>query len=156
LPVQTPQRSYLSDVIRIAVGIVALIVLGAGLYILFTGDPVGGSLVTAVGVGLAAMDLILGGVKQRRERRRPVLNDEVLDESRTFVDAFRRAQAAGVAVDVRLTNGEKLLKGVHDVKEREGIVSLYAPMTLDDRTTMREIRLDRIVSVSVTDVRWQS
>ena len=142
--------------IRIAVGIEALIALGAGLYLLFTGEPVGGSLVTAVGVGLAAMDLILAGVKQRRERPRPVLNEGVPSESRAFGDAFRRAQATGVAVDVRLTNGEKLLKGVHDVKEREGIVSLYAPETLDDRTTTREIRLDSIVSVSVTDVRWHS
>lgn len=71
-----------------------------------------------------------------------------------FLNDLRYAQTTRVAVEVHLISGERLLKGVHDVNEEEGFVSLYDPQHLGDDTTTRKIALDLIGSVTVTDVRW--
>jgi hypothetical protein len=142
-------RAYPAAVIRVGFGILALTVTGVGVYLLAIGQPVGGFILTAVGAIVGALDLIAGGITQRRASSRPNLAHE-----RRFVDAFREAQATGVAAEVHLANGEKLLKGVHEVNEQGGFVSLYSPTTLGDRKTTREIPLEKFVSVSVTEARW--
>jgi hypothetical protein len=145
--------------IRIVVGVVALIALGVGVYLLVIGESVGGIILTGVGVALGALEWIAAGIVGRRQQQGPAKDvqpqtEKARHEAR-FVNAFRQAQAAGVAVEVHLTTGERLLKGVHDMDEEQGFVSLDSPTTFGDRTTTREIPLDRIVSVSVTDVRWR-
>lgn len=72
-----------------------------------------------------------------------------------FVNDLRYAHITGVAVEVHLVTGEKLLKGVHDVREDEGFVSLFDPQHLGDGTTTRKLALDMIGSITVTDVRWR-
>ena len=72
-----------------------------------------------------------------------------------FVNDFKYAETTGVAVEISLLNGEKLLKGVHEVYEDEGFVSLYDPQVMGDDTTTRKVPLDLIVSVAVTDVQWR-
>lgn len=64
------------------------------------------------------------------------------------------ARDEGVAVEVRLLSGERLLKGVHGVGEQEGSITLYDPQVMGDRETTRKIRLDQVASVTVTDVLW--
>lgn len=71
-----------------------------------------------------------------------------------FVNDFKYAQTTSVAVEVGLLNGEKLIKGVHDVNEDEGFVSLYSPQTFGDNTTTMKVPLDLVASVIVTDVSW--
>jgi hypothetical protein len=71
-----------------------------------------------------------------------------------FANDFRRARDEGVAVEVRLLSGERLLKGVHGVDEQEGSITLYDPQVMGDRETTRKIRLDQVASVTVTDVLW--
>lgn len=75
---------------------------------------------------------------------------------KAFINDFKYAQTTGVAVEVHLLNGEKLLKGVHDVNEEEGFVSLYDPQVFGDNTTTRKVPLDLIASVTITDVQWSS
>ena len=74
---------------------------------------------------------------------------------KALINDLRYAQTTGVRVEMYLLNGEKLLKGVHDVDEDEGFVSMYAPQNLGDDTTTRKIPLDVIASVTVTDDRWK-
>jgi hypothetical protein len=69
-------------------------------------------------------------------------------------DDLRFAQQAGVAVDVRLFDGQHFQTGVADVDEDAGLVSLYRPQTFGDTTTRVRVRLDDITSLAVTDVRW--
>jgi hypothetical protein len=71
-----------------------------------------------------------------------------------FADDFRRAQMEGVAVEVRLLSGERLFKGVQDVDEQEGSVTLYDPQVMGDTKTVRKVRLDQVASVTITDVSW--
>jgi hypothetical protein len=73
---------------------------------------------------------------------------------KAFWDDFRFAQTAGVAVEVHLLSGEKLMTGVHEVHEDEGFVTLFAPQTYGDETTTRKVDGDLIASVAVTDVQW--
>jgi hypothetical protein len=67
---------------------------------------------------------------------------------------LRFAQQAGVAVDVRLFDGQRFQTGVADVDEEAGLVSLFRPQTLGDTTTRVRIRLEDITSLAVTDVQW--
>jgi hypothetical protein len=69
-------------------------------------------------------------------------------------DDLRFAQQAGVAVEVRLFDGQRFQTGVADVDEEAGLVSLYRPQTLEDATTRVRIRLDDITSLAVTDIQW--
>lgn len=69
-------------------------------------------------------------------------------------DDLRFAQQAGVAVEVRLFDGQRFQTGVADVDEEAGLVSLYRPQTLEDTTTRVRIRLDDITSLAVTDIQW--
>jgi hypothetical protein len=71
-----------------------------------------------------------------------------------FGDDLRFAQQAGVAVDVRLFDGQHFMTGVADVDEEAGLVSLYRPQDLDDMTTRIRLRLDEITSLAVTDIQW--
>ena len=71
-------------------------------------------------------------------------------------DDLRFAQQAGVAVDVRLFDGQHFQTGVADVDEDAGLVSLYRPQTFDDTTTRVRFRLDDITSLAVTDIQWGS
>jgi hypothetical protein len=66
---------------------------------------------------------------------------------RAFAGDLRFAQTAGVYVEVRLLSGERLLTGVHEVNEEEGVVRLYAPQDLADRFTTRKVLLDAFESV---------
>ena len=50
---------------------------------------------------------------------------------KAFWDDFRYAETTRVAVEVHLLNGEKLIKGVHEVHEEEAFVSLYDPQTFE-------------------------
>jgi hypothetical protein len=68
---------------------------------------------------------------------------------------LRFAQQAGVAVDVRLFDGQHFQTGVADVnEEEEGLVSLFRPQTMGDVTTRTRVRLEDITSLTVTDIRW--
>ena len=69
-------------------------------------------------------------------------------------DDLRFAQQAGVAVDVRLFDGQRFQTGVADVDEETGLVSLYRPQTFGDTTTRVRVRLDDITSLAVTDIQW--
>ena len=64
------------------------------------------------------------------------------------------AQQAGVAVDVRLFDGQHYTTGVADVDEEAGLFSLYRPQDLADTTTRVRLRLDDITSLTVTNVQW--
>lgn len=66
-----------------------------------------------------------------------------------FVDDLKFAQTAQNFVEVLTLSGDKFVTCVHDVNEVEGYVSLYAPQTLDDKTTRRKVPLDHITSVVV-------
>jgi hypothetical protein len=72
-----------------------------------------------------------------------------------FRDDLRFAETSGVAVEVHLLNGEKLVNGVHEVHEDENFVSFYDPQTYGDVTTTRKVDGDLIVSVTVTDMQWR-
>jgi hypothetical protein len=74
--------------------------------------------------------------------------------SHLFATDFRRARDEGVAVEVRLLSGERLLKGVHGVDEQEGSITLYDPQVKGDKETTSKIRLDQVASVTVTDLLW--
>jgi hypothetical protein len=67
---------------------------------------------------------------------------------------LRFAQQAGVAVDVRLFDGQHFQTGVADVNEEEGLVSLFRPQTMGDVTTRTRVRLEDITSLTVTDIQW--
>jgi hypothetical protein len=69
-----------------------------------------------------------------------------------MVDDLKFAQQAKVAVHLTLLNGEHLLTGVHSVDEEDGTVSLWNPQTLAGDLTRRRIRIDDIVTLTVTDV----
>jgi hypothetical protein len=65
---------------------------------------------------------------------------------------LRYAQAAGVYAEVTLLTGETLLFRVLEVNEQEGLVSVAVPQGSGDETPSREIRLDLISSVKVTEI----
>jgi hypothetical protein len=69
-------------------------------------------------------------------------------------DDLQFAQQAGVAVDVRLFDGQHFQTGVADVDEEAGLFSLYRPLDFDDTTTRVRFRLDEITSLAVTDIQW--
>jgi hypothetical protein len=69
-------------------------------------------------------------------------------------DDLRFAQQAGVAVEVRLFDGQEFFTGVESVDDENGLVGLYRPQDFDDTTTRVRVRLDDITSLAVTDVRW--
>jgi hypothetical protein len=69
-------------------------------------------------------------------------------------DDLRFAQQAGVAVEVRLFDGQQFFTGVADINEEDGLVSLHRPQTFGDLTTRVRVRLDDITSLTVTDVQW--
>jgi hypothetical protein len=69
-------------------------------------------------------------------------------------DDLKFAQQAGVAVDVRLFDGQRFQTGVADVDDENSLVSLYRPQDFDDTTTRVRIRLDEITSLAVTDIQW--
>jgi hypothetical protein len=69
---------------------------------------------------------------------------------------LRFAQQAGVAVEVRLFDGQHFFTGVESVDDEVGLVGLYRPQDLADTSTRVRIRLDDITSLTVTDVAWQS
>jgi hypothetical protein len=69
-------------------------------------------------------------------------------------DDLRFAQQAGVAVEVRLFDGQEFLTGVESVDDEAGLVGLFRPQTMGDTTTRVRVRLDDITSLAVTDVRW--
>jgi hypothetical protein len=69
-------------------------------------------------------------------------------------DDLRFAQQAGVAVQVRLFDGQEFFTGVADVDDEAGLTSLYRPQTMGDTTTRVRVRLEDITSLAVTDVRW--
>jgi hypothetical protein len=71
-----------------------------------------------------------------------------------WADDLKFAQQAGVAVEVRLFDGQQFFSGVADVDEEAGLVSLYRPQTFGDTTTRVRVRLDDITSLAVTDVQW--
>ena len=73
---------------------------------------------------------------------------------KAFGEDLRFAQHAGVAVRVRTMSGEEFLAGVHDVREDEGYVSLYAPEHHGDYATRPKVDLDLIESLTVTDIQW--
>jgi hypothetical protein len=72
---------------------------------------------------------------------------------RAWSDDLRFAQQAGVAVDVRLFDGQHFFTGVADVDDEAGLASLYRPQDFNDTTTRVRIRLDEITSLTVTNVR---
>ena len=65
-------------------------------------------------------------------------------------DDLQFAQQAGVAVDVRLFNGQHFVTGVESVDEEDGLFGLYQPHDFDDTTTRVRLRLDDITSLTVT------
>lgn len=67
---------------------------------------------------------------------------------------LRFAQQAGVAVDVRLFDGQHYTTGVAEVDEENELVSLFRPQTMGDTTTRTRIKLDDITSLTVTDIQW--
>jgi hypothetical protein len=67
---------------------------------------------------------------------------------------LRFAQQAGVAVDVRMFDGQHFQTGVADVDEEAGLFNLYRPQDFDDTTTRVGLKLDDITSLAVTDVQW--
>lgn len=69
-------------------------------------------------------------------------------------DDLQFAQQAGVAVDVRLFDGQRFQSGVADVDEETGLFSLYTPQTFGDTTTRVRLKLDDITSLAVTDIQW--
>ena len=76
-----------------------------------------------------------------------------MDWINAFVNDLRYAQTAGLVVEIRLLSGTTLLKGVHDVNEEQGFVSLYAGKMLGNDLTTTKVALDQIESVTVTDAR---
>jgi hypothetical protein len=73
--------------------------------------------------------------------------------SRSWVaNDLRYAQAAGVYAEVALSTGETLLVRVLEVNEQEGLVSVAVPQISGDETPSREIRLDVMSSVKVTEI----
>lgn len=76
------------------------------------------------------------------------------DSMSAWSEDLRFAQQAGVAVDVRLFDGQHFQTGVADVDEEEGLVSLYRPQTMGDTTTRVRVKLDDITSLAVTDIQW--
>lgn len=73
---------------------------------------------------------------------------------KAFADDLRFAQTAALAVRIRRMSGEEFLAGVHDVRDDEGYVSLYAPEHRGDDQTRRKLDYDLIESVTVTDIEW--
>lgn len=73
---------------------------------------------------------------------------------KAFADDLRFAQTAALAVRIRTMSGEEFLAGVHDVRDDEGYVSLYAPEHHGDDQTRRKPDYDLIESVTVTDIEW--
>jgi hypothetical protein len=74
---------------------------------------------------------------------------------KAFVNDLRYAQTIGVAVEVDLLTGERILTGVHDVNEDEGFVSFYSPQVHGDTTTTRKVALDLLASVTIIgDMQW--
>lgn len=64
------------------------------------------------------------------------------------------ARDLGVAIELRLVTGEKLLTGLHDWNGEEGWFSVYYPQNLADTTSTRTIMVDQVSSWSVTDVTY--
>jgi hypothetical protein len=75
---------------------------------------------------------------------------------KAFADDLRFAQGAGLAVRVRTMSGEEFLAGVHEVRDDEGYVSLYAPEHHGDDQTRRKLDYDLIESLTVTDIQWSA
>ncbi len=73
---------------------------------------------------------------------------------RAWSDDLRFAQQTSVCVEVHLLNGQRHFTGVESVDEENGLVSLYQPQDMGDKSTRIRIRLDDITSLTVTDVRW--
>jgi hypothetical protein len=69
-------------------------------------------------------------------------------------DDLRFAQQAGVAVDVRLFDGQQFQTGVADVDEENGSVSLYRIEGLREPTARIRVKLEDITSLAVTDIQW--
>ena len=69
------------------------------------------------------------------------------------IDNLKFALAGGVMIRLSLLNGEHLLSAVHSIDEDGGLVSLYDPQSMDDLNKRRDIRVDDIVSSSVTDIK---
>jgi len=69
------------------------------------------------------------------------------------IDNLKFAWSAGVMIRLSLLNGEQLLSAVQSIDEVGGMVSLHDPQSMDDPYTRRDVRVDDIVSSSVTDIR---
>ena len=70
------------------------------------------------------------------------------------VNDLRFAQQSGVAVEVRMFDGQQFTTGVADVDEEAGEFSLYKPQSLGDTTSRVRLELDDITSLTVTDTQW--
>lgn len=65
------------------------------------------------------------------------------------------ARDMGVAVQLHLVSGERLLTGLHDWNAEEGWFSVYDPQHLGDYDTTRTIMLDQVASWTLTDVSYR-
>jgi hypothetical protein len=66
-------------------------------------------------------------------------------------NALEGARDLGVAVELRLITGEKLLTGLHDWNGDEGWFSVYAPQHFQDNDTTRTVMVHQVSSWTVTD-----
>jgi hypothetical protein len=68
------------------------------------------------------------------------------------------AETSGRAVTIRLFTGDKFTRGVKDINEDEGYVTLYDPQTHSDPRVggpTRHVLLNEIAEATVTDMRWR-
>ncbi len=72
------------------------------------------------------------------------------------VETLRYAEQAGRCVEVTMYNGDRHFSGVHSVDEESGTFSLFAPQFYGDMTTRTELRLDDIVSLTLTGTPWRT
>jgi hypothetical protein len=71
-----------------------------------------------------------------------------------WADDLRFAHQADVCVEVFLLNGQRMLTGVHSVDDESDTVMLYNARHMGDTTTRVRVRLDDIMSLTVTDIRY--
>lgn len=70
-------------------------------------------------------------------------------------NVMESARDLGVAVELHLVSGERLLTGLHDWNADDGWFSVYDPQTLGDHDTTRTIMLDQVGSWTLTDVSYR-
>ena len=71
----------------------------------------------------------------------------------THIDNLKFALSAGVMIRLSLLTGEQLVSAVDSIDDDGGMVSLHDPQAMSDPYTRRDVRVDDIVSSSITDMK---